>query len=384
MNAIATRQTNRAVQRRTALGMALLIGYLHASVASTQTVVSIAVSPVIRVSGTDASSVGITAIVAASRLNDGTLAVADRFGRVYYFDKSGAFARSAGQPGRGPGEFAQVTWAGNCGGDTLVVWDQISRRFSAIASGGSVVRQSGPSVPLGQSAAFSTLACGRGGVVVAQTRGAPPMALSPSTPTTFRPSAAVLLGTNLWAFTRFVDSVPASEIVVMGGGGAPRPLGKETALAVGRTHVYVGTGDSARIDVYSLDGRRMTAIRVQSAERRPTAEEHRDAVDALLSDAPRSAVSRIRRILDAVPPVTSVPPYRRIFADTGDRIWVEVSPAGRVPIALQLYDQSGKLRGNMRVALAAVHEVYAGYVVGTVADGNGEIGLAVYRYTIGP
>lgn len=78
----------------------------------------------------------------ARLLSDGTIAVSEPLdGEIRIFDgEEGAFLRSVGRPGEGPGEFELLAWFDVLPGDSLAVWDDALARTTVFAPDGTVAR----------------------------------------------------------------------------------------------------------------------------------------------------------------------------------------------------------------------------------------------------
>lgn len=83
-------------------------------------------------------------VVAALRLGDGRIAVADAgAGTVRWFDASGRHLASAGRKGGGPGEFRVMEWVG-AAGDSVLVWDPLAKRLTVYGPDGRLARSVTP------------------------------------------------------------------------------------------------------------------------------------------------------------------------------------------------------------------------------------------------
>ena len=82
-----------------------------------------------------------TRVLGAVLLSDGSVAVADDYTmQVRIFDKSGAYIRSMGREGEGPGEFKRLWYLWRLPGDTLWVGDYRPWRYQVYASTGEWIR----------------------------------------------------------------------------------------------------------------------------------------------------------------------------------------------------------------------------------------------------
>jgi hypothetical protein len=74
-------------------------------------------------------------VIAAARLQDGRIVVADAHDRLVVFDAPGRYAATVTRGGQGLGEFLAVQWLDALPGDSLLVWDGYAYRVSLFDSG---------------------------------------------------------------------------------------------------------------------------------------------------------------------------------------------------------------------------------------------------------
>jgi hypothetical protein len=115
--------------------------------AGAQTPWTVDAKPVVDIPGTGAGGVLVFEhVIAGARLSNGTIVLADQAAAIVrFFDASGRATQSVGRPGSGPGEFQMIFWLGQCGADSVFVWDFRLGRMTAIAATGGIVRQHPPS-----------------------------------------------------------------------------------------------------------------------------------------------------------------------------------------------------------------------------------------------
>jgi hypothetical protein len=105
--------------------------------------------------------------VAGVRLSDGGFAVLEQVpAEIRVFDPSGRFRHRVGTEGDGPGEFRAPVELAALGGDTLVVWDQRSRRLTWFTPEGEVARERTATQPGGIRTVRHVALSPAGGVVV--------------------------------------------------------------------------------------------------------------------------------------------------------------------------------------------------------------------------
>jgi len=73
----------------------------------------------------------------AAMLSDGGIVLANGGGNeLRFFGADGAFLRSVGGEGQGPGEFDALVWVGVMRGDTVLAYDQSQTRLSTLTAQG--------------------------------------------------------------------------------------------------------------------------------------------------------------------------------------------------------------------------------------------------------
>ncbi len=106
------------------------------------------------------------AVVAATRLSNGHIVVADRgHDELRSYDETGAFRWRAGRAGEGPGEFSSLDFVGKTSGDTLVAYDGAAMRAQLFSAEGRLVRTLPVTPPEGDASARGSVADRAVGVV---------------------------------------------------------------------------------------------------------------------------------------------------------------------------------------------------------------------------
>jgi hypothetical protein len=345
--------------------------------------------PVLDIAGTDSSdNVLLELPSGGTRLSDGTVVVADGpAGRIRFFGADGKLLRTVGRSGRGPGEFVAISWLGQCGRDSVFAWDFVQQRLSAITAAGEIVRQVRmPTDPTKAPPPFS-LACSRSGLLALL--GWPAQS-GPTSDQFTRGSAPLTLATTAGDVIRRVGDVAGTEFVTLQcGGAAPRPLGKSTFIALSRDFVFVGTGDSASVDVYLIQDVRAggipakATVKVATVRRAPTRRELEAAVDPLVAYFPAGDMrDKMRGCLLSVPAPDQAPPYAGVFVDSVGTLWIQTSLAGDPDTHLLAMSPTGQRLGELVLPRAlTIFEIGTDYVLGRYDATSGEPHVALYRYT---
>ena len=344
-------------------------------------------TPVLDVTGlTAAGAVAFGTVNWATRFPSGVIAVADAGGpALQYFDAKGAFIKSIGRGGAGPGDFRTVTWVARCAPDTAFALDFALGRITTFDEAGTM----GRSFSVGTSGgAQIASACNVGGrfVLFGRGRRLPP----PSPPD---PAAAYFIihtvsplqlvdGSGQVAAT--IGEVPSGEMVGgmngRGGGGMPRPLGQTTTFALSADRLFVGTGDSATVDVYSLTGERLRTIRLDVPARTPTKAQYESAAGVFLSIVPSGMRESARNWVLSIPMPQRLPPYSALLSDDSGLLWVVLSVPGDANTRLRAVRETGAVVADVTVPLnLAVFEIGADYILGGREDAGGEPHLLMFR-----
>lgn len=284
----------------------------------------IAASPsVILAASSPAGDVVIERIVDADLLPGGGVVVADGPANVLlFFDAAGKLVRRVGGTGDGPGEFRRL-WGVEVCGSTVVAHELVAaslERFTPAGEPRGRVQLASPVT------AMSPLRCGPRsgyiGMVDARPAGQP---TAGAVTVPFSASVALFDSTGALIATTPVDS--AIEMVMLGGGGAPSPLGPMLTYAATAQQVVFGTGATAEIRVMNRSGAvgrsalSLTAGRVTAADR----ERGRDAWLELVP--PRFRDALIKQF-DALPERSHLPYYRRMVPGPGGVVLLEVTGPG--------------------------------------------------------
>ncbi len=351
-----------------------VLAVLVADLAGAQQTWSVAGTPAVEIPALSLTgAVHFDQAVGAARLPSGEIAIADRSGAVRIFGPSGQPLRSEGRQGNGPNEFQALFWLGSCGGDSLVAWDLLTRRLTVLSPEGRISRQSRAVT----GAEPFQVACSRGGGnLVSQGMGHDPPA-RPGDP--IRGTSPVVLLNRDGAAVGVVAVLPSGELSSFGGGGAPRPLGKFTQLAVSREFIFVATGDSAVVLRYTREGRPAGVLRTTVAPRAPTARQRELAIEDLLGMVPPQARQSVRGMLarEALP--ERLPPFSRLLVDADDRLWVVLSHPGEGRTRLRALDQNGGTMVELMIpADLTIYEIGRDYLLARFDDADGEQSIRLY------
>ncbi len=294
-------------------------------------------NPVLQIGVADGSPEFVFSnIRAVLLLDEDRLAVADRSSsQVRYFTRDGSFLRSFGRRGEGPGEFRRIRDMGQCGGDSLFVFD-LDFKMVILTPTGHYSREARPYDLSSSRRRPYALECARNGFFIVLGRearsGPPKIGL-------YRAEAPTwILAPDHVVASETVETIPAARLVVTveldtvlsserigfsNGDTGPHPFGRFTALAITESAIYLGSGGDYELQEYSLDGRLRRLVRWRGEDlsiRAKDIDTYRTERLANVSAAARPATERY--LLD-MPMLSTFPAYARIEVDPLGNIWVQ-------------------------------------------------------------
>jgi len=319
----------------------------------------------------------LSGVAGALRLDDGGLVIADgRSRELRFFDATGAWVRSVGGSGAGPGEFGSLRAVRRCGSDTLYAFDLGWRAGLFTTSGDWIGRLPQIITPAGGPP--QDLSCGDGRFVavgwdpeqlhrfIGYHRFHPPLQLVDASGST-----VAELGT-----------FPGLEYIGEEGGAGPHRFTRMLVHAIVGDRIYVGTGDGYEIRVLGLDGRLESLIRWTGPDLAFTDADltrYRERRRAAATPESRQSVERDLR--DWLRPETW-PAYDALVLDPAGDLWIEdydrpdPDPGKRWTVL----DSEGRLLG--RVALPEglrLTEIGRDHVVGVRRDALDVERVEVFR-----
>jgi hypothetical protein len=310
---------------------------------------------------------------AGLRLSNGMLAVADGPAAIVsLFDESGRLMHTVGGHGRGPGEFQRVDWIGQCQKNSVFAWDARQQRMTVIDHDGSVARVFRfPELPAIGGPATAVTCAGNGQFAYL---GTPSNLASPKRGLGWVHFEATLSIADLQgAATVIKDDVLAFEA---------RPLGKVTALAVSANRVYVGTKDSASIDVFAIGGDGHTVLGVPIELRKPTSRHFERAIDAqaavFRNVATREETKQLL-FLEGMP--ENLPAYGTVLLDDEETLWVQTSIPGDPITTIVALDDDGEVIARLELPIdSRVFDIGLDHVLVAYEHESGEPHVAMYGF----
>lgn len=266
------------------------------------------------------SDVLLVNAVDAVRLPDGSVVVGDDGAKnLKWFASDGRLLRTVGREGDGPGEFRLVDVVGHCGGGSVFVYDGVNQRLTEVANNGRIVSTRPFQATRASGSTASAIECGYANRLAVLGWPTGPI---PSNETAFRGRVTFTLQSVDGKDLTDLGMFPSSERQRLGNNAGPRPLGKRTTIATGRTRVFVGTGDG-EIAAFSMQGQRLPAVQVPFAPIPINSRDVAQYVEEIIARNPRVAPASLRETYGSLPYPSTFPAHGALLADDADRLWVE-------------------------------------------------------------
>ena len=257
-------------------------------------------------------------------LSDGNVVVGDRvepFLKVFSAD--GDLLRSVGRYGEGPGEYEYVYEMDWCAPDELSVRDvdgrvhRYTRDLDYVSTDVVSLEAIGGGVGYNQDCHPNGLQIVTGwGDFRAQFKEG---LFDATAPVVLLRGQAVVKNFGQRLSSERLGSVRADGSP---SGSGPHPFGRATVVALGATHVYLGSATDYEIEVYDLAGDPRPPIRWSG----PDLDYDDDLVAALaeraVSQASEQARPRLRRFYAEMPELDQLPAYDRVLVSDSDQVWV--------------------------------------------------------------
>ena len=321
----------------------------------------------------------LSGVVAALRTRGGDILVADAGASdIKLFDSTGAWRRTTGRPGSGPGEFANLLDVVRCTdggfvardlGSKLVAYSDTVALIDEFAQGSDfadamllgcdtphdpiALREGDGRVPPGGGLVRLPVRIVRGGIGAAR-----------------RDTLATFAGTEYFFSRRgpyFLDV----------------PLGARTIVVVTSGRLVVGESDRDSITIVPLDGSPRRTI-VHGLERSPLgAGDFERAFEERLSTLPFARTRKmIAPIRDEMPHPARFPYFDALVADDEGQIWLRTFEGyGAGHRIWRVFAADGALAATVRLpAGLQVTEIARGTILGIARDSTG--GERVVRYQI--
>ena len=199
-------------------------------------------------------------------LDDGRIVVADGLSReVRFFDARGTYLLTAGGPGQGPGEFADLSWLGRCG-EGLYAFDRRQRRVNVLSLEGELRGTAPVLEPEANRVAYRSR-CGPDGKMVISGWGETRRRNPAADVVLFQQGAPVwLIDPSNGQAAKLGEYISSERVVTMHGGSGPHPFGRSVVFTLDRERVFIGTSERLQVEVRDHEGKLQRIFRGPDAD----------------------------------------------------------------------------------------------------------------------
>lgn len=346
----------------------------------------VASAPAVDIGGIDADADHqLYQVRFARRLSDGTIVVVNAGSHeLRFFGSDGAYLRSAGRRGEGPGEFRGPYWLFVLPGDTLLAYDSRLRRVSVLDGRGEFVRTYRLEVPT-VSWLLGAFDDGRLVGAVNWLYDVGPESLSPRRPAFYlvydRDGATV---DTIGSFTPEANFVYKYKSVSW---GMDLPFAPSAHAAVGRELFFEGHSDAYEIRVRTADGELKQLIRKEHEPLEVRAEDveayraEHEADESMPPHIREAAHRGLEAMLDQVEIPDVMPAFADLRVDDMDHLWVRRyrRPGDPQPV-WDVFDAAGRLLGAVETPPdVSVQQIGRDVILATCHDEIGLEHVLLYR-----
>lgn len=317
------------------------------------------------------------------RLSSGEIVVANSgTSELRWYSANGAWVRTLGREGSGPGEYRSLRRMLLLAGDSLLAEDGLAARMTLYDARGRLARswQISPAGSFVTPPPIGRLADGSFVAVTDRALSPPPGATK---------YEAVLIRYRDGALVDTLAAVSGGESfsVPCGTNSSPGvcsmgvPYGLRTLVAVLGHRAYVGNGE--RYELLRIDARtgRLDTLRRAVPEVPLDAVRRAFFVDSITAELPEARRVVVRQRFANAPARRTMPFFDDLAADDEGRLWL-ARPQGRgaAQRTWDLLDENGRFLGSVELpsALRITH-VARGHLVGVSKDRDGVEYVEVYR-----
>lgn len=319
-------------------------------------------------------------VAGAARQADGDIVLVDRgVPAVRLFDETGAFLRTLGGRGSGPGEYRDPTSVLVTVGDSIAVWDdELYRATRYDPSGNRVAVHTLDRATLAK-AVEPPLYPGPGmllpdGDVLVRLVEKADKTLPSGV---FRGASGLLRAekdlSHVDTLLFFGDVEQVTLEAPFGSFPVRAPVARETSIAHGGNPLKICVGTQREHEVRCFGPEGSSTVVRWSGEPRPVREEDmavwREAILEQLGQ--KLAEDQVRPILQQVPRPTQRPPYFDIQLDELGNLWVRLGPTREGPpswVDHGVFDTRGALLGTLPLPPIRVLEIGRDYILGVYED----------------
>lgn len=342
--------------------------------------ITIASAPVLRITEelVGGSSSPLSSVTAVAWIPGGAIAVGTaRPPAIHLCDARGRYLRGVGRRGSGPGEYQMITWMKTCGTDSLFVYDGNSKRLSVFSSDGKFARQVMPTLRDGRFP--SMLDCNRASSFMYRGWFDGEIPVSNSGP--HRSTIRIALMDRGGRETRLIGVFPSEDRYSFQRSDGPRPLGRQTFVALGSRHAFIAAADAYEIFAFPLDTARADTIRVSHTPRKVTADIRSEYVRSVLDRAPNENVRRrVAESLRSLQFPDVLPPYASMVVDALDQVWVQDYPMGQKVNTWRVFDVGMRTHRITQMPFGfRPYEIASDLVLGVSVDADGAESIEIRK-----
>lgn len=316
-------------------------------------------------------------------LSDGRIVVADGgSSELRFFDETGAWIRSVGRKGAGPGEFVSLGWLNVGLSDTLRAYDWGQLRVSVFSSDGTYQRAymlgtEGGGGGLRPQAVLAT------GAIVASTQS---IVEFNSAPGVRRDTSLLLLfdaqGRLLDSLGRYPGSEDWIDRTETTMSAQSRPFGKRLTISAKDSSVYIGNGDAHELTVLAASGNVRQTLRWPGAARPVTPQLIDAYIASTVSDAPLEQRASVAEALQRAPFPESLPAFATFVIAQDGTLWISryVPKGSDERPTFDVIDTAGALLGAVEMPTRfSPSQVTRERVIGVWRDDDDVRHIRVYR-----
>lgn len=313
--------------------------------------------------------------------SDGRVAVANGGSQeIRIYGPDGAYVRTIGRAGDGPGEFRSLASVDVTAADSIVAFDSGGRRVSVFDSSGVYARSwafesPGRGIYPGKARVLED-----GTVVIAFLRGRMPG----DAPGLFREHGSVVWYSSNGNELGAIAQLPGQEWYYSAEQGIliALPLGRGSHFSATRRYVYIGDGND--LVAYSAAGDSAYAMR--PFEARPVSQDDIDRdSDRRLAALPSETHPKYQALFAELPYPDSLPRYSRVVGGESDNILIEqyrASPDQRS--SWQVTGPGGEPVASLELPAGySPYRVNSSTVTGVMRDSDGVEFVVTYEIATG-
>jgi hypothetical protein len=338
----------------------------------------------VRIGSADGEEVTLfNRISGAVRLSSGEIVVANQgSNELRWFSPTGAWLRTVGREGSGPGEFRGLRRLLLLPGDSLLAEDGLLVRMTLYDARGTLVRSwqispAGSGItppPIGRLADGSFVA-------VTERELSPPPGHTQYRAILLRYRDGVVRDTLVTTAGGEAFSVPCGTATSPGICGMGVPYGLRTQAAIADGRVFIGNGERYELLRITLPSGRVDTLRRSVPEVPLDAARRAYFVDSIVEGLPPARQALVRDRFAGAPMRRAMPFFDALLGDDRGRLWL-ARPQVRAAAmrTWDVLDADGALIGSTQFpsGLRITH-IANGHVVGVLRDADGVEYVETYR-----